>query len=309
MTDPLISEYLPAIRGYIIKKYHWVDGKGNCLLTVDDLIQVASIILCRLVAGWDDFLAKEGKTRDGNNGLFWTFLEHQVKQEITRYSDRVAHDDRPREASFDDHAPGEESLAETRTSLRLLKDTPSWTVVNNELVDYFSTMRTRDKILIALRYFDELPYDQMADVLGLKSHTTVTNTMNAKNRWLRYARNLYVDDPVTIPPVGSAGAHRWDIPESLTTYLESRHRKDIHEYLGYVTICFRADVSYMASVLGSERVTAPGARPSSLSPYHQNQIDKMMLDGVSKIEISRVLGVGYELIKGHVKRRRSTLVA
>ena len=39
--DQLISHYLPVVRGHIVKNYEWMARRGNCLISVDDLIQVA----------------------------------------------------------------------------------------------------------------------------------------------------------------------------------------------------------------------------------------------------------------------------
>jgi RNA polymerase sigma factor (sigma-70 family) len=303
MTDPLISEYLPVIRGHITKKYSWVDGTGNCMLTVDDLIQVASIALVRLVDRWDGFLARDGKEREGNGGLFWNFLENEVKNDIAKYYRDVVKLDRPTSDSLDAvPQDADESLATIRTALNARRDGESWGMVNDDLVDHFSVMPQRDKILIALRYFDELPFARIADVLGANEKTTRNLTLNAVNRWRAFSRNQYVEYPTDLP---RRLPQPWEPTETLTTYLQSRHRKDISEYLGYVTICFRNDVSYLVDILGSERTVAPGAKAVGLSPAQQHQVDELMAQSVNMVEISRRLGVSYGLVIGHARRRRA----
>ena len=164
MTDPLVTRYLPVLRGMIIKKYSWVETRGNCLLTVDDLIQVASIRLIDLVSRWDGILAGMGKERDGDGALFWTFLRHETKQAILAYWERVAPDNQPLTDSFDDHLEDEDSWADVRTSLMRLRD-PS--IIHADIADYFTTIPQRDKVIITLRYFDDLPWATVADVLGI----------------------------------------------------------------------------------------------------------------------------------------------
>lgn len=302
MTDPLISEYLPVIRGHIVKKYRWMETRGNCLLTVDDLVQVASIALVRLVARWDLFLADEGKTRDGNGGMFWSFLEHEVKQDVYKYYERVAKAHRAADSSADDIEENYQNYPEhIRTALWRLQN-PSLT--QKGVAAFFDTLPQRDKILIALRYFDELPFKQVADVLAGYEKTVKNMTGRIVTRWRVFARNQILD---VVSEVPRRVEWAWEPPQSLHDYVEARHRMGLSEYLGIVTLCFRADVSYLVDILKTAPTEVPGARKTSLSPYQQHQVDEMIADGVNMREISRRLNVPYAPVLNHAKRRRSSV--
>lgn len=304
MTDPLITEYLPVLKGHIVRKYRWMENRGNCLLTIDDLVQVASIQLMKLAERWDDILAERGQTRDGNGGMFWKFLEHQTKQEVLRYYEKVAKANRPAHASADDieENPGGYT-PEVRTALARLQQ-PS--IVHQDIAAFFDTLPRKDKMYIALRYFDELSYAQMADVLGANKNTTTNLTVRIVDRWRDYARNQFTDHSVV---VGRRVEWEWEPTETLLTYIQNRHRVDLPEYLGWVSLCLRADVSYLADILSTQRTEAVSAREPALSPFQQAEVDRLIGEGVNKMEISRRLGVTYGKVLGHAKRGVSSTIA
>lgn len=303
MTDPLITEYLPVLRGHVIKKYRWMEERGNCLITLDDLIQIASIRLMSLVDKWDDILAEQGKTREGNGGMFWKFLAHQVKQDVLKYYNR---DGRPEsndslDIETDTNA---ENPAEIKTSLLQRNDGIHWRAIHNDIVDFFATLPRKDKTFLALRYFDEMQHSTAAALLGIgeKSYRNQVGTITA--RWRDYTRNQFTDVPVD---VARRIAVDWEPTEALITYLRDRHRKDLSEYLGIVTIAFREDTSYLVDALNTQKVVVPGATPTLLSPAQQQQVDELMGQGVNKMDISRKLGVTYGAVIGHAKRRHAVI--
>ncbi len=294
MTDDLISEYLPVISGHISNKYRWVDQRGNCMLSVDDLIQIASIALVKLAAKWDDILAERGEERAGNGGLFWRFLELEIKRDVHKYFQRTAHYEEPDPASFDT-----DDGLDIRTSLARHRD-PSLTVA--DVADYYATLPLRDKILIALRYYDELPWQSVADILSAKFGNTAVLARIAVDRWRRYARNQFLEQP---EPMSRQLKRSWEPPQSLHDYLRDRHRKDIHEYLGVVTIAFRTDPGYLFLILGKQQWFAPGAMDTgTLTPHHKHQIDVMLGAGMTMADAARRLNVPYTAVKWYVRRDR-----
>lgn len=295
MTDPLISEYLPVVNGHIVRHYAWMRDRGNCLITIEDLQQIAAITLINLTAKWDDILAREGKTRDGNGGLFWTFLAHQVKQDVLKYYERVGTRETDRLADSID------ADDEFRTSIRIPDGSATGKILTADIAAFYDTLPRKDKVLIALRHFDELPYPQIASILGANKMTTFNLTARVEARWRDFARNQFTDHQVDVARRVEVA---WEPPESLIEYVHTRHRKDLSEYLGYVTLCLRNDVTYLTGILGGRSI-APGAMPSGLSPSQQVEVDKLIGEGVNKMEISRRLGVTYGVVIGHAKRRQA----
>lgn len=303
-TDPLITHYLPILRGHIVTKYRWLETRGNCLVTIDDLVQIAAIALFKLAAEWDSILAKKGKTREGNNGLFWSFLVLNVKRDVLGYYEKEGHagwNEKDNE-SFDVPAGGfedGESWAEVKTSLQQKHDSATWDIIHEDLVDFFSTLPQKDKTFIALRYFDHLNHTAAASVVGLSAGRLSTQTKAIADRWRDYARNQFTDHTVVI---GRRIERDWEPPESLFTYLRDRHRKDLAEYLGYVTICFRADPVYLTEVLNTKRVPIGESSLIRLSPFQQHQADEMLRAGVSMTKTARELGVSLTAVRNHAKR-------
>lgn len=298
MTDPLITEYLPMVKAMVARRYASMGRRGNCLLTVDDLVQIASIELMHLTSEWDQILAGMGKTRDGNGGMFWRFLEKRVRDAVIKYYDKVAHAKRAASSSIDDiEANPDHYSIEARTALARLQQ-PS--IVHHDIAGFFDTLPRKDKVYIALRYFDELSYAQIADLLGAHKNTTINLTRRIVDRWRDFARNQFTDHSVV---VGRRVEWEWEPTETLLTYIQNRHRVDLPEYLGWVSLCLRADVSYLADILSTQRTEAVSAREPALSPFQQAEVDRLIGEGVNKMEISRRLGVTYGVVIGHAKRR------
>lgn len=310
-TDPLITRYLPVVNGHIVKHYRWIEEKGNCLVSVEDLQQIAAMSLVKLAGKWDEILASLGKERDGDNALFWGYLRNTIKSDVrTFYRDhgRKGADDSSifTEATDEDgNEKEDETWAAIRTSVRAPEDSAFGKLVWNNLIDYFELMPTRDKVLFALRHFDELSIAQTADVLSANVSTTGSLLSTERARWRTFARNQVIDFPTPMTP---RRARPWEAPESLHEYVQTRHRKDLPEYLWYVTEAFRRDVSYLTEILGTAAVFAPGVNAPVISPYMQTQIDRMYNDGAGPTEISRLTGLTISTVIGHIGRRRAAVL-
>ena len=312
--DQLISHYLPVVRGHIVKNYEWMARRGNCLISVDDLIQVASIALLKLVGRWDEIVAgldRPPTSRDHAGRLFWSYLKDDVKWTVMSYYKRDGEGDvdiNDRASSLDrehdDDGGTIDPDIDVHTSLRLQDSSMSWQVVHDQIIEYYQIMPQRDKVHIALRYFDELPIRRVADILEAKEGATAQFTMRAVTRWRTQAQNLFLEFPNEIEPRRHHVS--WDPPGTLLGFTEARHRKDLPEYLWYATECFRADVSYLVDILGFGMVRAPGVRRTELSPYFQAQADIMIRDGVSLQEIANRLGVTKDRVWKYSRQRRAS---
>lgn len=300
-TDPLISRYLPVVNGHIMKNYRWIEERGNCLCTVEDLQQIAAIALIRLAGKWDEILAEKGKARDGDNALFWAYLKNYVKSDVNAFF----RDHGKKGADDDTIFKGEDDETEdemVRTSIRAKEDTPIGNIIWEDLVDFFELMPQKDKILIVLRYFDELTFDQMGDVLSANPGTTKALTSLVEQRWRLRARNMFTDYPAEETP---RKPRPWDKPDSLEVYLQSRHRRDLSEHLWFATQCFRDDVSYLTDILGSTPFYPAGATEGRrvLNPTQEAMIDAMIREGESGAEIARRLEIPLHQVYQHSRRQ------
>ncbi|MCC2032198.1 hypothetical protein [Microbacterium allomyrinae] len=283
-----------------MNNYRGIARRGNCLCSVEDLQQIAAMQLVTLAAEWDAICASKQILRDDEQGpLFWAFLKHRVKQAVLEFFNRAGSKG-VGAISLDETAT--EDAKDFRTSLHAPGDTPVAQIIRRDLVDFFEIMPRRDKVLIALRYYDELPWSQVADILSANVQTTRNLSYLVEERWRVHARNMFTDYPTEEVP---RRAKHWDLPETLEVYLRTRHRKDLPGYLWFVTTCFREDVSYLVDVLGNEHIKMPGAFEPTLSPFQQAQIDAMLRDGVSTLEIGRLLGLSRGVISTHAKRRHA----
>lgn len=309
MTNPLITEFLPTLRGHVIYNYRWMERRGNCLLTLDDIIQIASITLVKLADEWDSIREEQGL--EHSNGLFYTILKHRVKHDVLKYYVRVGKGDEEQPWSLDKSADDGRSDADglslselemARTSIRVRENAVHWLAINDTIIAFYETLPTKDKVFLAIRYFDEVPTHTAASILELGRSTYSTQVSNIVARWRQFTRNQFTDHP---SEVSKRVEYEWTPPETLLTYLRDRHRKDLHEYLWYVTTCMRQDVSYLVDILGTGRAYSPdtvGGR-STITPAQAREIDHMLGQGFKMTEIAKQLGVAYSAVTWRKQRR------
>lgn len=314
--DTLLADWAPKLRGYVIKHYGWMETRGNCLIGIDDLVQIALIALVDLAARWDDILAAQGKTRDGNDGMFWAYLKQQTKNAVWTFYRREGNvpADGPAERDLtrgleittaDEDTLHVTDAVDLRDWWLTVEDTMYGKITLRAIADFYDTLPRRDKILIALRHYDELPYKQVGALLGMRDTSAQELTRSITDRWRDHARNQYTDHHVEVK---RRVARDWEEPDTLTAYIRDRHRNDLPTYIGRVSIAIHTDPAYLADILNPGRAYAPGAsygRFEPLSPYMQHQIDKMLGDRVPMTEIARVLGIGYQRVRGHASRRHA----
>ncbi len=302
MTDPLISEYLPIVQGHVVNRYKGYARRQHCLVSMEDLMQVAAIELVLLTADWPQICEERGDVEGDGKALFWSYLVTRVKSAVLRYVERTAHmeaDSGTRR--LDIVAEDGQNEDEVRTSLFKWRD-PS--LLQQEIADYYGLLPTRHKALIALRYFDELTFSQVADILSATEKTTGNLTHAVVDRWRAFARNQWVTHPDWLPAPASS---RWTIPESFELYVQARYRTDVHTYLGYFAVCLKADVSYLTQILGRSKTVVPGsaAHSQAFSPAQQAQVDARLAAGELARDIAADMGVHQNTVYNHAKRRRA----
>ncbi|MFJ4999906.1 hypothetical protein ACIP5T_17270 [Microbacterium sp. NPDC088619] len=284
--DPeyLLNRFLPTLRPHIINNYAWMERRGNCLISVEDLTQLAAIELMKLIKDWPDILARDDidTTRD-TDPLFFHFLKHHVKQQLQKVLSRKGTD--PETVSLEVEYEGQtferDDLYDDRTSLRRRPDGEHWPATYGIIMDFWDNLAPVDKMWIALRHFDELSRPHIKTLMG--KDTAILDLIT--KRWRAHARNQILDHEEEVEP---RKARPWEPPEQLLEYLRTRHGKDMHEYLGIVTICFRQDSGYLCRALDMRPHHVGTAK---ISPEQIAMIDLLRSQGRTHKEIAAVVGI------------------
>ncbi|WP_378795091.1 hypothetical protein [Microbacterium laevaniformans] len=265
---------------------------------------MASIELIRLCDTWGDVATKLGVSGDlaVSGGLFWSALEHRVRHAIFTYKEQDIHvgdsirsDPMVRELDGDEH----EHPGLIRSVITVHRD-PS--TVQQNVVDFFSMMQLRDKVLVALRYFEMLPYKHIGKLLGTSPQSACKTTSDVEERILTFTRNEFLDQPLEL--------HRrinqqWQPPAELAQFIWKRHSIDVQSWIGYFTICLRVDIGYLVDILSPERWTSPlvdAGRGTSLTADQRALIDTMLRAGTSQAETARQVGASIAAVKWQAKR-------
>ena len=308
MSDTLITHHLPGVIGYIKNHYAWMETRAtNCMITVDDLVQIASIQLIKLAQKWPEVWAETQATQEtegvknAEDRYFWTHLKWDIKGAVHAYYERYT-GLKQGEESTPESALEIDDWLEERTSVRLPHEMPGSRIPRYDIVDFFSRMPLRDKVHIALQYFDELTGKQMGDLLGIAAGAVYNYNLDVIHRMRIFARNQFQD---TREPLTEHRPRPWEPPEALTVYLQGRHRMDIHEYVGIFTIALREDVSYLTDILGTTRTSPPRPGMRALSPFQETQVDVMLAAGHTQKEIAARVGVSQATISNHSRRRHA----
>lgn len=301
----LFERFYPHMVKHIRARYRWVEDKtGNVLVSVDDLVQVAAFELLKLAETWDDVARAMQITTDidQHGGLFWKTLAHRVKNRILTYKDqdvKVKNDYLTKPSTVVVDGVEDDDWEVIRTSLRAPME-PS--LLHQEIVDFLSVMPQRDKVVIALRYFERLPYRQVGTLMESSGQSVSNTERDVTERLRTFALSRIKDDP---PEVPARSNRPWSPPPVLIHYIEAKHGSDVPGWLGYFTICCRLDVGTVVSILSDERWMSPaadGGRGTSLTSMQRTMIDELLGQGVSKAEAARRVGASRSAVNYYAQR-------
>lgn len=244
--------------------------------------------------------AERGLNPD-DRALFWKMIKQnidwavadamktQAKANVVYFEDLEATEDQPADDDL------------TRT--QLYRHRPA-SLLHEEIVDVISTIPTREKLLLALRFFEELDWKTVTRLAGFKGANATNQMIRTTTRILRTSRNMVVNDPEEI-----ADARRvtpLEVTSDLTRWLlEHYGTNDVHAYLGYVTRHYYADVSYVIDFIKTAhgvRVAAFGLRTNPLTREQMAELDARLLAGDTQIAIARDFDVPRALIAKIVQK-------
>lgn len=303
-----IGFHTPLIR-HIKKRYSWMQ-QGHCLMNIDDLIQVASIALLKLGTEWPDIATKyELQSIDprDNDGLVWTILQDRIKKAISKYGRDVVRISRVvLDASIDREMQrlDEEGFMsiDVRTALKVPGPMSRGSRIEwHALVDAFSVLPIRDKIHLALRFYDGLSLDRTGQLLGVKKATAHAYIERVRSRFRIIARNQYLTRLEEVP---ARNATPWEPPQSLIDYLADEYDLDVAEWLGLFTISMREDISYLCDILSTGYFMPPTvSRGRTLTPEQMYEIDQRLATGETQKSIYTSMGLTKKQVQHHAHRR------
>ncbi len=299
--EAIIARMLRPLRGHIVNRYAWMERRGGCLVTVEDLIQVASLELVKLATEWTTKRPAEMLVDEGR--VFWSYLQKIVK---TTVLDCLNENLDPQQVDLDEQGAYGSGHAsdiddEPRTSVRTPAVSFNWAMLSEEIVDYFAVMPRRHKVLIALRYFEELTFDEIGVLNGMSKESVFKIVGPAVESWRKVTQGIYAEKRWGVARITGSP---WEAPAAVEEFVQARHGIDVTEWLGFVTRCFRADVSYLVDALSVGRYFPPGAVAVGLSPAQRAQVDIMISAGHNPTDVARRLELPRNMVYNHTKRRR-----
>jgi len=209
---------------------------------LDDFLSIAYFELVRLANRFPDWIDPERLGGAPEKIVFFNQLNQEIDWTIAEYlSHRYSTTPPGRldRKSDDDEDDGPDALEAARSRYR----PPS--MLLNEIVDYLSLMPLKNKVFAALRFFEEMPLDQIAELVEM-SRESVTNQITRFSQQMReFALSRVLENP---DPVPHYRYNKWEPPQRLLDWAE-QYGDDLQGYVGYVTICFRVDVSYMQDII------------------------------------------------------------
>lgn len=302
-SDDTIATYLPKVRGYVVNHYSWISRRGHCLLDIDDLIQIVSILLVTIAAEWEERGDPIGGT-DKNRARFFAYLKSAIKKELlTEVRDRRFDTETQMFDSFDlptDPETGVENRT-TAAAYRSAHIPRAPDMLHGEAAEYFLYLPPRNKMLFALRYFDELTHSQIGELMGMSRHSVSARLQDEIIRWRRHCLNLCTS---TFEELPVRRTRAWEPPPALIEYIQDRYRSDIPGYLGFFTIALRLDVGYLTGILKPERNYVPDSHRGrrAFTELEEKRIDDLLHAGHTHREIAEMFGVGKSTITRHAAR-------
>lgn len=291
--------HTPLIR-HVKKRYAWMQ-QGHCLLDLDDLIQVASIALLKLGSRWESIAADRGISPDPteNDGLVWAYLSHEIRNAIHKYADRTARiDDAKLTGSIDrelERFAEDGWLADDLRTQITVQPRDAFSLLHGDLVDYISVMPQRDKVHLALRYFDGRTLDEAAKILEGKKATVWAYLQRVEDRLRAHAENQIRDIARDEP---DRFANPWTPPDALHAYLRNTHDTDLLTWLGHFTICIRLDSRYITDMISGEYFMPSTVRRGAKWTDEQvDEIDRRRTSGETVKAIAADMGIPESTVK------------
>lgn len=302
------------LRAHVLKRYGWM--QNFCPhMNADDLVQIANLALFELCRDWSEIAEARDVSSDpvDNPGMFWKYLAFRVKDEVRMYAktnegtlNEDGHWIWTRSLSLDAEDEHFATSGLVREDIRdevMIRDHPPY-LSRNAVVDLFSILPTRDKIYLALRFFDGLSLKDAGQLVGSSPTAFSMLVERARSHVRGYARHQYSTTDAGTGDLRPRKGAPWDIPGTLHDYLRTRHDLDVHEWLGLFTISMRVDVSYLIDIVSGRGFMPDTASRRGLTPEQESELGRRIAENQPSDEIMSQMGISYELVRYHRKTKR-----
>lgn len=228
--------YWGRARRWAIKKYG-----TDTRLTWDDLIDISDDAVLRALDKADRNI-EEGTPVSG--ALFWFLVTSNISQRIidewARLRTRTSHHTYDEAGDEDGLQPWwmlrTELCVHSRESL-----------LHHKIAAQLAILPTRWKILLTLRYYEELPLEEVAKAVS--AHPSKVKELIG--RICAYVLMLAMQEVPDQPPaVEPARTNPWEIPFTMHrwVWLNTKY-PDVHTWLGAAQHAYETDVSYLVDFL------------------------------------------------------------
>lgn len=299
-TEDTVATYLPILRGYVVKNYSWISRRGHCLLDLDDLLQIASILLMKIAADWEDRGEAIGGS-EANRSRFFGYLKGAVKTELlSEMRDRRFDTETAKFDSLNAPATSDDGVENTATiaAYRSAHIPKAPDMLHGEAAEYFPYLPPMVKTMLTLRYFDQLTMAQINALMGMRVEAKIGVEIS---RWRRYCLNLCTSDIVELP---SRRTRAWSPTPELLEYLQDRYSTDLPGYLGFFTIALRVDAGYLVEILNPSKTYVPDSHRGrrAFTPLEERRVDDMLASGHTLQEVAAAFDVATSTIFRHSHR-------
>ncbi|MDJ0336431.1 hypothetical protein QMG83_14485 [Salinibacterium sp. G-O1] len=215
------------------------------IVTYDDLISEASEILWKAANEYPAW-ATERQLDPHSGAIFWAYarkaidwglanyLQHRYQKTDTSL-EKISGEDNPDDWASDD-------IIRTQLS----RHRPA-SMLHEQIADQIIMTRRDWRILIALRYFEELPYEQIGKLTDMSQDRSINYITEICGRIREHALTLVAAEPR--PPITPRKLNIADTLPELEQYIWRRYGTDTSTWLGWVAHCYRQDVSYITDLL------------------------------------------------------------
>lgn len=237
-AERYILEFWAVTEAYVAKRYAG-NSRSNPHTTLDDLYGEAARSLVALGNTFHKWCADHSADATAK-GLFWNLLKTRVDWDILKYLKRrtgaaLSID------QMEDHFQNTGAITDlVRTELSHYRP-PS--ALHRNIADYITTLRTREKVMLALYYFEGFPLGRIEQLTGIPSTTFSRHLKTTAERILNHALREVADQPPDSMP------RKWEaeyqIPAPLTEWCQTTYNTDVYAWLGWTMRSYTRDVRYL----------------------------------------------------------------
>lgn len=291
-----LLRFFPVVGGYAVNRW-----KGRCVLSIDEIVDLARANLYEAIdiyPGWC-----EGRDFTPNGRAFWGFLKNRIDWGFLYHIRNTPYPNSLEGlTTFEDD--NDVYMGRVLLAAADLARVREHSLLHFELVRRVQRFAPRWQMLLALRYYEELPGIEVARIAGEPFSTSNHILDRARIELLNTAHRLVLDDP---PEAIESNPRITAVTPAFEEWVTSTGRApDAAAYLNDVLVAHALDVTCLIDVLNASngRGPNPGRRGSRvLSPDDEMLVDELLRDGTTKQEIARRLEVSDTVVRKYSRRR------